>query len=79
VAFGQYIRRAREQRALTLIEVASELDISIVYLSRIEREKEQPPPDDVVTSLARILDLPTDDVFAAAGRLAPVFDQGPQP
>ena len=66
MAFGRYIRRAREQRALTITEVARRLDISIAYLSRIERERENPPPDRLMTGLARALDLPPDDVFAAA-------------
>jgi transcriptional regulator with XRE-family HTH domain len=71
VAFGRYIRRVREQRALTVTEVAKRLDISIAYLSRIEREREKPPPDRLMTALARALDLPTDEVFAAAKRLPP--------
>ena len=48
MAFGRYIRRAREERALTLTEVARRLDISIAYLSRIEREREKPPPDRLI-------------------------------
>jgi transcriptional regulator with XRE-family HTH domain len=71
MTFGRYIRRAREQRALTVTEVAKRLDISIAYLSRIEREREKPPPDRLLSALARILDLPPDDVFAAARRLPP--------
>jgi transcriptional regulator with XRE-family HTH domain len=71
VAFGRYIRRAREERALTITEVARRLEISIAYLSRIERERENPPPDKLMTALARALDLPVDDVFAAARRLPP--------
>jgi hypothetical protein len=45
--------------------------ISIAYLSRIERERENPPPDRLMTALARALDLPVDDVFAVARRLPP--------
>lgn len=71
MAFGQFIRRVREERALTITEVARRLDISIAYLSRIERERENPPPDRLLKALARALDLPVDDVFAAAQRLPP--------
>ena len=71
MAFGRYIRRVREQRELTVTEVAKRLDLSIAYLSRIVREREEPPRDRLMTALARALDLPTDDVFAAARRLPP--------
>ena len=72
MAFGRFIRREREEREMAaLTELARRVDISIAYLSRIERERENPPPDRLMTALARALDLPTDDVFAAARRLPP--------
>ena len=71
MTFGRFIRRVREERALTITEVARRLDISIAYLSRIERDRENPPPDRLMKALARALDLPTDEAFAAARRLPP--------
>jgi len=40
-------------------------------LSRIERERENPPPDRLVSALARALGQPADSLFAAARRLPP--------
>jgi len=71
MTFGKYLRREREERQMTLTELARRVDISIAYLSRIERERENPPPDRLMRALARALDLPVDDVFAAARRLPP--------
>ena len=71
MAFGRHVRRIREERGLTITEVARRVDISIAYLSRIERERENPPPDKLMKALARALDLPADDLFAAARRLPP--------
>jgi transcriptional regulator with XRE-family HTH domain len=71
MTFGRYIRRVREERALTITEVARQLDISIGYLSRMERDRENPPPDKLMKALARALDLPADDLFTAARRLPP--------
>lgn len=71
MAFGHYIRRQREGRDMTLTELARRLEISIAYLSRIERERENPPPDHLISALAGALGLPPDDLFAAARRLPP--------
>lgn len=71
MGFGRFIRREREEREMTLTELARRVEVSIAYLSRIERERENPPPDRLMTALARELGLPVDDVFAAARRLPP--------
>src|SRR5262245_63393583 len=45
MSFGHYLRRAREGREMTLTDLARRVGISIAYLSRIERERENPPPE----------------------------------
>lgn len=71
MAFGHYIRRTRELREMTLANLAGQIGISIAYLSRIERERENPPPDHLIAALAKALGLGRDDIFAAARRLPP--------
>lgn len=69
--FGTVIRTQRQMRGLTIAAVASEVGISVAYLSRIERNREKPPSDELVHRIARIIGLPNDDAFAAARRLPP--------
>ena len=71
MSFGKLIRGAREERDMTVTELARQVEVSIAYLSRIERDRENPPPDRLVTALAKALDLPPDNLFAAARRLPP--------
>lgn len=71
MSFGAFLRDRRVERGLTLADVAGASDISVAYLSRIERDRERPPPDPLLRSLGATLQLPEDDVFAAARRLPP--------
>ena len=70
MAFGHYIRREREGRDMTLTELARRVDVSIAYLSRIEREREN-PRQTMMSALAGALRVPPDNLFAAARRLPP--------
>lgn len=56
---------------MTLTDLARKVEVSIAYLSRIERERENPPPDRLISALASALGLSSDDLFAAARRLPP--------
>jgi HTH-type transcriptional regulator, competence development regulator len=71
MSFGAFIRERRNERGLTLLDVAAEIDVSIPYLSRIERDRENPPRDELIRRLAEVLAIPEDEAFAAARRLPP--------
>ena len=58
MAFGHYIHRQREERDMTLTELARRLEISIAYLSRIERERENPPADHFAKQISDRGDVP---------------------
>lgn len=71
MSFGAFIRDCRNRRGLTLLDVAAEIGVSIPYLSRIERDRDRPPPDDLIRRIATALDITEDEAFAAARRLPP--------
>ena len=71
MGFGGYLRKKREERELTLVEVAERVGISVAYLSRIERERENAPKDELIQKVCKALDLDADEAFAAARRLPP--------
>ena len=51
--------------------LAASIEISPAYWSRIEREMEKPPKDELILAAAETLGLSSDDAFVAAGRLPP--------
>jgi HTH-type transcriptional regulator, competence development regulator len=71
MAFGSYIRRKREAAGMPLRELAQRIDISPAYWSRIEREMEKPPKNELMEKAARALGLDLDEVFVEASRLPP--------
>lgn len=71
MAFGAYIRQKREAKEIALNDFARQLDISPAYWSRIEREMEKPPKDELIRKAAEILGIDADDAFVEASRLPP--------
>jgi transcriptional regulator with XRE-family HTH domain len=71
MSFGRVIRAQRELRGLTVTAVAAEVGISVGYLSRIERDYEKSPRDQLIHRIAGAIGLPGDQAFAAARRLPP--------
>ncbi len=60
---GGRVRTLRHQRGLTQEELAEALDISVAYVSLIERGGRNPPFTTVV-AIARVLEVPVTDVCA---------------
>ena len=71
MSFGALLRTRRNERGLTLEDVAIQLGLSVPHLSRIERDRENPPRDEIIEKLAEIIRIPADDLFAEARRLPP--------
>lgn len=69
--YGKYIRHLREARGISLNAFAPSIGISSTYWSRIEREQEKPPKDDLIAAAAHALDSDVDESFIQAGRLPP--------
>jgi len=71
MAFGDVIRARRTEMCIGLNDMATRLGISAAYWSRIERDLEGPPRDELIVKAAAILALRLDDLFVEARRLPP--------
>jgi len=71
MGFGRWIRTRREVAGITLNDFSRRLDISPAYWSRIEREMEKPPKDELIEKAVRALGLSLDQAFIQARRFPP--------
>lgn len=70
--FGALIKRAREQRGLTGVELASRIGRQHSYIVRFERGQASNPPDvHDFHAIARELNLPATSMLEALGYLTP--------
>ena len=69
--FGDFIRKMREEKQIQMNDFARQLEILPAYWSRIERNMEKPPKDDLIRKAAEILGIVPDDSFVEASRLPP--------
>src|SRR5215469_3556348 len=60
--YGQVIRRERQDRGLTIKELAEKAGLSEIYLGEIERGQKYPSAN-VLESIARALDLDLAEFF----------------
>jgi transcriptional regulator with XRE-family HTH domain len=71
MGFGLSVRVLRIEQRIGLTDFSERLGVSPAYWSRVEREQENPPRDDLVERAAAILGVRLDDLFVEAGRLPP--------
>lgn len=69
--FGGYIKGLREERKLSVRELASKAGINSGALTRLEHGKVRTPHPDTLKVLATALDVPLMELFTMAGYLGP--------
>jgi HTH-type transcriptional regulator, competence development regulator len=70
MTFGEFIRQSRLTLGYSLRGMANKLDIEPMYLSRVERDITT-PRDDLMVSLAGILNINIDILMGIAGKITP--------
>ena len=75
-AFGMLIRRLREEKkksnpAFSLRRFAQTVGISATFLSKVETGEFNPPAQDKIKEMARLLEIDSDELLALAGKVDP--------
>lgn len=66
MSFGALPRTRRNERGIALKDLALGAGLSLPSLSRIERDRENPPGNEIIMKLAEIIGIPADDLFVQA-------------
>ena len=79
---GEFIRRERESKGLTLREMARQIRVSPAFLSKVETQGWK-PGEDRLREIAKVLKCDTDELLALARKvsseLAELLWQNPRP
>ncbi|WP_010498561.1 helix-turn-helix domain-containing protein [Paenibacillus elgii] len=65
--FGSFLKRKREERGYTLVQLADASGISIAQLSRLENGLRDTPKPETVKKLAHALEVPLVEMMVLAG------------
>ena len=85
MTFGRTIATERKKRGLSQKDLATRIvkedrtPISPQYLNDIERDRRNPPSEDLIAQLAEALDLNADYLFYLAGQIPPGYRDGHRP
>ena len=71
MSFGVSVRQKRIADGIGLNEFADRLGVSPAYWSRVERNLDKPPSDEIVQRAAAVLGITLDALFVEAQRLPP--------
>ena len=72
---ASYLRNVRKDRRLSLKQVEKAAKVSNAYLSQLERGLRKPPHPDILKRLARVYQVPLEDLLEKAGYLADESEQ----
>jgi len=71
--FGQIIREARKSNQITQRDLAKRINVDFTYISKIENGALEPPSEEVITKMAKVLDIDENELFLAARKVPVEF------
>lgn len=73
--FGDYIVHLRKEKGLTQADLAKRASMKVPYLSKIENNRVEPPSEEIIRSLASILEVDPYDLSFHAGKVPKDFNE----
>jgi len=70
-SFGRRLQELRRASGLTQRRLAHELGVDFTYLSKLENNRGEPPGEQTIRNLARVLGGDEEQLLALAGKISP--------
>lgn len=70
---GEYIKKIREEKGLSINQLALYSNVSAAHISRIERGLREPSPE-ILEKISEVLKVPYEELMKIAGYLKPDTD-----
>jgi transcriptional regulator with XRE-family HTH domain len=67
MTIGEYVKTKREEKGISRFKLATLTEISHTEINRIEIGERQKPPFQTLIKIANVLDVPQEEILAAAG------------
>lgn len=67
ITLGQFVRTRRQSMKLSLVDAAAASDLDPSYWNKLENGHYQSPAPQHLQTIARVLDVPTEDLYGLAG------------
>lgn len=71
--FGQIIKEARKEKRITQRDLGKMIDVDFSYISKIETGALEPPSEVVISKIAQILEIDTNELFISAKKVPTEF------
>jgi transcriptional regulator with XRE-family HTH domain len=73
--FGSHLRDLRKERRMTQQQLGDAVGIDFTYLSKVENGRVDPPSEDTIRKIARVLKVDADDLVLRAGKVDPALKE----
>lgn len=68
--FGSRIRDLRKEKDISLRDLADRVGLDFTYLSKIENGKVEPPSEDKIRKMAKVLEADEEELLDLAGKVS---------
>ena len=72
-SFGECLRQLRKEKRITQRELAKQINVDFTYISKIETGALQPPSEDIIIKIAKILEINAEQMIILGKKIPTTY------